>query len=87
METKRVAKILKFDLADEIMAEHRKVIAAKRKSPGEKSPTANCKQPVESSCTGLENSVSQPLQAKNIVTMIVAGDIEKLCQSCNLNKL
>lgn len=87
MDTKRAAKIPKFDLADEIMAEHRKIIAAKRKSPGEKSTAVNFKQPAEFPSIAVISSVSQSSQTQNIVEMIVARDIEKLCKGYNLNRL
>jgi hypothetical protein len=78
-------EVPRFDLAEEIMAEHRKVIATKRKSPGQKSDTqieAGTQQVIE------PQPVSRPVIPKpdtvllipdQIIAEIVARDIERLC--------
>lgn len=73
-------KIPSFDLAEEIMAEQRKITAIKRKGPGRKNETQKLKpenQPVE-------HIIEQPKpvlsEQKRIITEIVARDIEKLCR-------
>ena len=73
-----------FDLAEEIMAEHRKIISTKRKSPGQKSDTQ-----IEPKSQQIEpQPVSRPIISQlepvlpipdQIIAEIVARDIERLC--------
>ena len=73
-------EIPKFDLAEEIMAEHRKVTAVKRKSPGQKTEPQVQKsagEPVGHTILP-EQMSSRQMQ---IISEIVARDIEKLCKS------
>ena len=68
----------KFDLAEQIMAEQRKVTAIRRKAPGKKTKTPD--RPLRMQSTGC--AVEQPppkLSEKGLVIAeIVARDIEKL---------
>lgn len=73
-------EIPKFDLAEQIMAEQRKITAIKRKAPGKKAK-APAQQPQAQS---IGYSIKQPPLAlseqKQIIAEIVARDIEKLCR-------
>ena len=73
-------EIPKFDLAEEIMAEHRKVTAVKRKSPGQKTEPQVQKSAGETvRHTILPGQISS--RQMQIISEIVARDIEKLCKS------
>jgi hypothetical protein len=70
--TKPQNKIPKFDLAEEIMAQQRKITALRRKSPAVISTRSighAGKQPIET-----------PLAQEQIIAEIVARDIERLCK-------
>lgn len=71
-------EIPKFDLAEQIMAEHRNITAKKRKGPGKKAKTPKKLHPAESIARDVKprQIVSEPGQ---IIAEIVARDIEKLC--------
>jgi len=73
-------EIPRFDLAEEIMAEQRKITAIRRKAPGQKNEVQKLKpetQPVD-------HIIEQPKPAlseqEKIIAEIVARDIEKLCR-------
>jgi len=73
-------EIPKFDLAEEIMAEHRKVTAIKRKSPSQKTEPQVQKSAGETAGhTILPGQMSS--RQMQIISEIVARDIEKLCKS------
>jgi hypothetical protein len=67
-----------FDLAEQIMAEHRKVTAAKRKGPGKMAVPARKQHPAESIA---RNVVPGPILSgpEQVIAEIVARDIENLC--------
>jgi hypothetical protein len=67
-----------FDLAKQIMAEHRKITAVKRKGPGKKAKHLKKQHPVELIARKVVpgSIVSGPQQ---IIADIVARDIENLC--------
>jgi len=71
--------IPKFDLAEEIMAQQRKIIAAKRKAPGKNNNNE------QKSAGPLTDTADKPLAMQpkkyRIIADIVARDIEKLCGS------
>ena len=71
-------EIPKFDLAEQIMAEHRNITAKKRKGPGKKAKAPKKPHPAESIARDVKPRpiVSEPGQ---IIAEIVARDIEKLC--------
>lgn len=73
-------EIPRFDLAEKIMAEHRKVTAVKRKAPGKKHEL----QKEERQSKSVGGAVEQPepvsLEQEQIIAEIVARDIEKLCR-------
>ncbi len=71
-------KVLKFDLAEEIMSEQRKITAIRRKSPGNKAQI----EPLKSKSGGGDAGKPKPkLPERNqIIAEIVARDIKRLCQ-------
>lgn len=74
------SEIPKFNLAEEIMAEHRRITAIRRKAPGEKDKAQ--KQEWESEPAGDTTMQPKPVlsEQKQIITEIVARDIESLCR-------
>jgi len=76
-------KIPKFDLAEEIMAEQRKITSIKRKAPGKKiEPLRTQGQGPEAESIG--HTIEQPTpvssEQNKIIAEIVARDIERLCR-------
>ena len=70
-------EIPKFDLAEEIMAEQRRITAIKRKAPGKKTEA----QRSEPQAQPVGYTTEQPLsEQEKIIAEIVARDIEKLCR-------
>ena len=76
----QTSEIPKFNLAEEIMAEHRKITAIRRKGPGEKEVA----QKQELEAEPVVDTTRQPKPAlseqKQIIAEIVARDIESLCR-------
>ena len=72
------SEIPKFDLAEQIMAEHRKITAVRRKGPAKKANPPKKLHPAEFIARNVKSRpiVSEPGQ---IIAEIVARDIEKLC--------
>lgn len=71
-------EIPKFDLAEQIMAEHRKITAVKRKGPAKKVKSAKKLHPAESIGRNvIANQVNSGPQ--QIIAEIVARDIRNLC--------
>ena len=71
-------EIPKFDLAKQIMAEHRRITAVKRKGPAKNAKPSKRKHPAELMTQNVKPGpiVSGPQQ---IIADIVARDIENLC--------
>jgi len=71
-------EIPKFDLSEQIMAEQRKITAIKRKGPGKMARPPKKQHPAESIA---RNVMPGPILSGpgQIITEIVARDIEKLC--------
>jgi len=73
-------EIPSFDLAEEIMAEHRRITSIKRKAPGQKAEAQRLKPEVQP----VDHIIEEPKQAlseqEKIIAEIVAKDIEKLCR-------
>ena len=71
-------EIPKFDLAEQIMAEQRKNTAIRRKGPGKMARPPKKQHPAESI---VRNVMPGPILSGpgQIITEIVARDIEKLC--------
>ena len=82
LETKEIgqgrSEIPRFDLAEEIMAEQRKITAIKRKSP-EKKMGAEPRAAVESFRYALEPQRLTTSGQEDIIAEIVARDIKRLC--------
>ncbi len=73
-------EIPKFDLAEEIMAEQRRITAVKRRAPAKKIEAVSPPSTVGSAgSTGL-SQWPKPLAQEQIIAEIVARDIEKLCR-------
>ena len=72
------SEIPRFDLAEEIMAEQRKITAIKRKSP-ERKVEAETLRGVESFRYALEPQGFTTTGHGDIIAEIVARDIKKLC--------
>jgi hypothetical protein len=74
---REISDIPTFDLAEQIMAEHRKMTAVRRKGPGKLARTTKKKHPAESI---VRNIVPAPVSGpEQIIAEIVARDIENLC--------
>ena len=72
------ADIPKLDLAEQIMAEQRKVIAAKRKAPGAKIEAISPPKKTQSRYFYMSQPTQDQSQENRIIAQIVARDIEKL---------
>jgi hypothetical protein len=79
-EAKEPLEIPSFDLAEELMAEQRRITAIRRKAPGAKTGVQRLKPEVQP----VEHIIEEPKQAlseqEKIITEIVAKDIERLCR-------
>jgi hypothetical protein len=69
-------EIPKFDLAEQIMAQHRKNSAIRRKGPGQKNEIPNNQQARSLNYTAMPPI---PSQEDTIIADIVARDIKKFC--------
>jgi hypothetical protein len=69
-----------FDLAEEIMAEQRKITAIRRKAPGQKTEAQRLKPETQI----VDHIIEQPKpllsEQEKIIAEIVARDIERLCR-------
>lgn len=78
--SEKIPEIPSFDLADEIMAEQRKITAIKRKAPGQKTEAQRLKPETRI----VDHSIEQPQpllsEQEKIIAEIVARDIERLCR-------
>jgi len=77
-QTKNKTDVPKFDLAEEIMAEHRKIASVKRKSPNQIIEPLRTTDELKSKET-TKGPVIEPI-AEQVIKEIVARDIERLCQ-------
>jgi hypothetical protein len=71
-------EIPKFDLAEQIMAEHRKITAIRRKGPGKKAKAPKKPHPAESIARNVKPGPIS-LGPEQVIAEIVARDIENLC--------
>jgi hypothetical protein len=73
-------EIPRFDLAEDIMAEHRKISAIRRKAPGKRIEAR--KAALEAEPAGYTMGWSAPAEPyqQDIIAEIVARDIERLCR-------
>jgi len=80
------AEIPRFDLAEEIMAEQRKITAIRRKAPGEKTGAKGQEPVVESIGYTIRQPTSPLSEQEEIIAEIVARDIERLRQGGTLGR-
>ena len=73
-------QIPKFDLAEEIMAEQRKITSIKRKAPGKKVEAQSQEPEVELIGYTIEQPTPPFTGQEQIVAEIVTRDIERLCK-------
>ena len=77
-------EIPQFDLAEEILAEQRKITAIRRKAPGvHKEPELETVKAHPSGQAAEQSAATEPEQNR-IIAEIVARDIERLCRGENL---
>lgn len=72
--------IPKFDLAEEILAEQRRITAVKRKAPGKKNEAVSSQQDAKPSGYTIEQPMHILPEQERIITEIVARDIQQLCR-------
>jgi hypothetical protein len=72
--------IPKFDLAEDIMAEHRRITAIRRKAPGQIDEAQKQVQENESGVYTTEEPSTALSEQEEIIAEIVARDIERLCR-------
>lgn len=73
-------EIPSFDLAEDIMAEQRKITAIRRRAPGQKAEAQRLKPEVQSVDHIIEEPKPAPSEQEKIIAEIVAKDIERLCR-------
>jgi len=71
-------EIPKFDLAEQIMAEQRKITAIRRKAPGKKTKTPDQRPRIQSTGYAIKQPPPTLPEHERIIAEIVARDIEKL---------
>jgi hypothetical protein len=76
----KTSEIPKFNLAEKIMAEHRKITAIRRKAPGEKDVDQKLELEAEPAKDTASQSKPQLSEQRQIIAEIVARDIEMLCR-------
>ena len=81
----RVSEIPKFDLAEQILAEQRKITAIRRKAPGRKQKIPDNQLPAQSTGYVSELLVRALPEKDLIITEIVARDIEKIYRDAKSN--
>lgn len=78
------SEIPRFDLAEEIMAEQRRITATRRKAPGQQDEAQRQEREAESVGYTPGRPVPALSEQEQIVADIVARDIEKLCRGDTL---
>jgi hypothetical protein len=78
--SEKTPEILKFDLAEEIMAEQRRITAIRRKAPGQKTDAQGLKPEVQPVDHIIEEPKPALSEQEKIIAEIVAKDIERLCR-------
>ncbi len=73
-------EVPRFDLAEEIMAEQRKITAVKRQAPGKKTESGRVESRGESFGRTIEPPTPVLTEQDRIISEIVARDIERLCR-------
>jgi len=72
------SEIPKFDLAEQILAEQRKITAIRRKAPGKKTKATEQQPHIESIGYTIKQPSAKLSEQEQIIAEIVARDIEKL---------
>lgn len=80
-------EVPRFDLAEEIMANQRKIIAIKRKAPGKKTAVERSKPQVEHIGRTIEPPMPASPEEDRIIAEIVARDIDRLCRGVTLGSI
>lgn len=78
--SKEMPEIPSFDLAQEIMAEQRKITAIRRKAPGQKNNIQSLKPKVQPANSITEQTSQSLSEQDKVIADIVARDIERLCR-------
>lgn len=74
-------KIPEFDLADELMAEHRKATTGRRKPPGKKDKLPSEQLNAEGPRSAGTHQMPVSSEAEQVIAEIVARDINRLCKA------
>ena len=74
-------EIPKFDLAEQIMVEQRKITAIRRKAPGKKTKASDRQSRIQSTGCAIKQPAPTLSEKELIIAEIVARDIEKLYQA------
>jgi hypothetical protein len=77
--SEKIPEIPSFDLADEIMAEQRRITAIKRKAPSQKTEAQRLKPETWIDDHNIEQPKPLLSEQEKIIAEIVARDIERLC--------
>ncbi len=80
-----VNEIPRFDLAEQIMAEQRKITAIRRKAPGQKTKTPDQRPRIQSTDYAVKQPPPVLSQKELIIAEIVARDIENLYRGDSLS--
>ncbi len=75
----------KFDLAEEIMAEHRKISSIKRKSPDQKVEPLRPIDKSKGQTDITSSTIPETIEEKQAIRDIVARDIERFCRGESLD--
>jgi len=74
------AEIPRFDLAEKIMAEQRKITAIRRKGPGKKTKAEREQLQAKPVSYTIKQPGSEQTEQNRIIAEVVAKDIERLCR-------
>ena len=81
----RRSEIPRFNLAEEIMAEQRRITAVRRKGPGQTDEAQKQVQEVEPVSDTKEQMSAELSEQEQIIVEIVARDVERLCRGGTLS--
>jgi hypothetical protein len=80
-------EVPRFDLAEEIMAEQRKITAVKRQGPGKKTTVEKVRPQAERLGLTIEPPMLASPEEDRIIAEIVARDIDRLCRGVTLGSV
>jgi hypothetical protein len=78
------SEIPRFDLAEKIMAEQRRITAVRRKGPGQQDEAQKQVREVETVSDTKEQMSAELSEQEQIIVEIVARDVERLCRGDTL---